>query len=133
MAGGHRDAMSDPEFQRLANLYDQFREKLLDLSKKNRMLNYSLGARSRKHIQIVDEVLEVVYKKLAEDDVSLRLLPLAEPDDIPADEKTEGFVSAFQKAKVADIEYLTKLDVLESQGRDDEIAVSRLDRELQDK
>jgi len=125
--------MPDSETQRLENLYDQLRKKLLDLSKKNRMLNYSLGTRSKRHIQIVDAVLDLAYEKLAQDEASLRILPLVEPDDIPAEERTERFVSAFQQAKVTDIEYLTKLEVLESQGRDDEIAVSRLDRELRDK
>src|SRR5258707_1000254 len=69
--------MPDSESQRLANLYDQLREKLLDLSKKNRMLNYSLGARSKKHIQIVDEVLEIVCKKLAEQEMGLSTLFMA--------------------------------------------------------
>ena len=53
--------MLDAETQRLSNLYEQLRLKLLDLSKKNRMLNYSLGARSKRHLQIIDEVLEGVY------------------------------------------------------------------------
>ena len=42
------------------------------------------------------------------------------------------FIAALQQAKVSDIEYLTKLEVLESQGRDDEIAIGRLERELRD-
>ena len=43
------------EQQRLMNRYEQLRLKLLDLSKKNPMLNYRLGARSKRHLQIVDE------------------------------------------------------------------------------
>ena len=35
------------EQQRLESLYEKLRLKLLDLSKKNRMLNYSLGVRSQ--------------------------------------------------------------------------------------
>ena len=54
------------ELQQLSNLYEQLRLKLLDLSKKNRMLNYSLGAKSRRHLQIIDEVLEEAYRKLVE-------------------------------------------------------------------
>ena len=120
------------ETQRLSKLYEQLRLKLLDLSKKNRMLSYSLGAKSKRHLQIIDEVLEVIYKKLVEEEASLRILPLDEPDDIPPEERTEDFISALQHAKVSDIEYLTKLEVLESQGRDDEIVLSRLERELRD-
>jgi len=118
---------------RLSLLYEQLRLKLLDLSKKNRMLNYSLVAKSKRSLQIIDEVLEEVYKKLVEEEASVRILPLDEPDDIPPEERTEDFISAFQHSKVSDIEYLTKLEVLESQGRDDEIALSKLERELRDK
>jgi hypothetical protein len=41
------------ETQRLSNLYEQLRLTLLDLSKKNRMLNYRLGARSKRYLQII--------------------------------------------------------------------------------
>lgn len=121
------------ESHRLSVLYEQLRLKLLDLSKKNRMLNYSLGAKFKRHVQIINEVLEEVYKKLVEQDASLRILPLDDPEDIPHDEKTDDFIAAFEHAKVTDIEYLTKLEALESQGHDDEIALSRLERELRDK
>ena len=57
--------MLEPTEQlRLAHLYEQLRLKLLDLSKKNRMLNYSFSTRSKRHLQIVDEVLEEIYRKL---------------------------------------------------------------------
>jgi RecA/RadA recombinase len=121
------------ETQRLSNLYEQLRLKLLDLSKKNRMLNYRLGARSKRHLQIVDEVLEEIYKKLVEEEGSLRILPLDEPDDIPPEERTEDFIAALEQAKLSDIEYLMKLEALDSLGRDDEITLTRLERELRDK
>ena len=50
---------------RLTEVYGRLRLKLLDLSKKNRMLNYNLGSRSKRHLQIVDEVIDEIYKKLA--------------------------------------------------------------------
>jgi hypothetical protein len=120
------------ELQRLSNLYEQLRLKLLDLSLKNRMLNYALGARSKRHLQIVDAVLDEVYAKLVEDESSLRILPLDEPADIPREEKTEDFIAALQQAKASNIEYLTKLQALESAGRDDEIALAKLERDLRD-
>ena len=79
------------ETLRLSSLYEQLRIKLLDLSKKNRMLNYILGARSKRHLQLVDEVLDEVYKKLVEEEASLRILHLEEPDDIPPRGKDRGF------------------------------------------
>src|SRR5258708_30463669 len=118
------------EQSRLAATYENLREKLLDLSKKNRMLNYSLGSRSKRHLQIVDEVMDEIYKKLAGDDATLRIEPLDEPEDVPPEEKTEEFIGALEHAKVSHLEYLTKLEALESAGRDDELALAKLEREL---
>jgi very-short-patch-repair endonuclease len=120
------------EEARLAGVYERLRLKLLDLSKKNRMLNYSLGTRSKRHLQIVDEIMEEVYRKLAGEDVSLRIDPLDEPEDIPPEEKTEEFIAALEHAKISNLEYLTKLQALESAGRDDELALTKLERELRD-
>ena len=53
------------------------------------------------------------------------VLPLPQPDDIPQDEREEDFVAALEHAKVSDLEYLTKIEALESQGRDDEIELAR--------
>jgi Protein of unknown function (DUF4011) len=96
------------------------------------MLNYNLGSRSKRHLQIVDEVMDEIYKKLAGDDATLRIEPLDEPEDVPPEEKTEEFVGALEHAKVSNLEYLTKLEALESAGRDDELALAKLVRELRD-
>src|SRR5882757_8659302 len=117
---------------RLTEVYGRLRLKLLDLSKKNRMLNYNLGSRSKRHLQIVDEVMDEIYKKLAGDDATLRIEPLDEPEDVPPEEKTEEFVGALEHAKVSHLEYLTKLEALESAGRDDEVELAKLERELRD-
>jgi uncharacterized protein DUF4011 len=68
------------EQSRLTEVYGRLRLKLLDLSKKNRMLNYNLGSRSKRHLQIVDEVMDEIYKKLAGDDATLRIEPPDEPE-----------------------------------------------------
>jgi very-short-patch-repair endonuclease len=120
------------EHDRLTGVYGRLRLKLLDLSKKNRMLNYNLGSRSKRHLQIVDEVMDEIYKKLAGDDVTLRIEPLDEPEDVPPEEKTEEFVGALEHAKVSNLEYLTKMEALESAGRDDELTLAKLERELRD-
>jgi hypothetical protein len=77
------------EHGRLTEVYGRLRLKLLDLSKKNRMLNYSLSSRSKRHLQIVDEVIDEVYKKLVVEEETLRIEPLKEPEDVPPEEKTE--------------------------------------------
>ena len=96
------------------------------------MLNYNLGVRSKRHLQFVDEVMEEVYRKLAQEEASLSIKPLREPDDVPPEEKTEEFIAALEHAKVSNLEYLTKSQALESAGRDEEIELSKLDRELRD-
>lgn len=120
------------EHGRLTEVYGRLRLKLLDLSKKNRMLNYSLSSRSKRHLQIVDEVIDEVYKKLIVEEATLRIEPLADPEDVPPEEKTEEFAAALEHAKVSHLEYLTKLEVLESAGRDDELELFKLERELRD-
>src|SRR5688572_27453501 len=86
--------LDSAEQERLQGLYAGLREKLLDLTKRNRMLNYSLNARSMRHLRFVDEVPEEVYRLLAAENVSFETSPLPEPEDIPKDEKTEEFLSA---------------------------------------
>jgi hypothetical protein len=104
------------EQERLTEVYGRLRLKLLDLSKKNRMLNYNLGSRSKRHLQIVDEVMDEIYKKLAGDDATLRIEPLDEPEDVPPEEKTEEFIGALEHAKVSNLEYLTKLEAVRGGG-----------------
>jgi hypothetical protein len=59
--------------ERLSNLYEQLRLKLLDLSRRNPMLNYRLGARSKRHLQIVDEVPEEIYRLLVGEEQALKI------------------------------------------------------------
>jgi very-short-patch-repair endonuclease len=118
------------EQERVTKLYEQLRLKLLDLSRKNPMLNYRLGARSKRYLQIVDEVLEDTYRKLVGQDAALKIAFLEPPDDIPPEERTEDFISELEHAKMSDVEYLTKLDELERAERDDEFALAAIEREL---
>ena len=67
------------------------------------------------------------------EEVSLRIDALQEPDDTPPEEKTEEFAAALDHAKVSNLEYLTKLEALESSGRDDESELLKLERELRDR
>lgn len=115
---------------RLNALYDSLREKLLDLTKRNRMLNYSLGARSRKSLQLIDVSPSLIFERLAEQGSALEIRALDTPGDTPADEQTEEFVQQLEHAKNSDLEYLTRLRALESTGRDDELALAIAEREL---
>lgn len=119
------------EAVRLTELYEQLRRKLLDLTRRNPMLNYSLGARVSKQLQFVDRIPESVFGLLAEQ-TAMTLVPLPEPDTIPLDERTEEFLAALEHAKVSDLEYLEALAELEAKGEDDEYRLSVLERQLRD-
>jgi very-short-patch-repair endonuclease len=121
------------EQARLASLYEQLRIKLLDLTKKNRMLNYPLGSRSRRQLQVVDEVLGEVYSKLVEEETALTIAYLEEPTGILPDEKTEEFVSAFEHARISDVEFLVKTEALASAGGETDAAYERLEHALRDR
>eukprot|EP01037_Dinobryon_pediforme_P031006 gene31006-35311_t len=124
---------SKAEDERLNGLFDRLRERLLDLSNRNPLLNTRLssGVRSRRHVQFVDTDLEDVYQRLVgKMATGLDVLPLPEPASMPADEHTREFVTALQHAKATDVEYLTAAALLEKEGRDDELHVADLDEAL---
>jgi hypothetical protein len=122
--------LTPDENPRLNTIYGSLRDKLLDLTKRNRMLSYTLGARSRRSLQIVDAVPNAVYRALVDQGASLELRALEEPKDLPSDENTEDFLEALDHARNTDIAYLTQIRALESTGRDDEFAIVAAELEL---
>jgi hypothetical protein len=79
-------------------LYDDLRKKLLDLSRRNPMLNYKHRAGSRRQLRIVHTNLESAFAELTTKQRELPFAPLPEPDDIPEDELTDTFNAAFGRA-----------------------------------
>ena len=100
---------ADHETQHHRRLFDQLRAKLLDLSRKNPMLNYRHRVGSRRQLRIVDCDLDTVLAELAGKQGELPIEALPEPDDIPADERTAAFLAALGQAKAMDLEYLTRV------------------------
>jgi len=98
---------ADHETQRRQRLFDQLRTKLLDLSRKNPMLNYRHRVGSRRQLRIVDCDLETVLAELGGKQAEHPIEALPEPDDLPDDERTAGFLAALGQAKAMDLEYLT--------------------------
>ena len=106
---------------------------MLDLSLRNPLLSYKFRASSKRQLHFVDTTLETVYRSLVIDEEELEFCALPDPPDIPPDEKTEEFLSALSFAKASDVEYLTRIEALGSQGRDDEFALAGAERELRDR
>jgi Protein of unknown function (DUF4011) len=121
-----------PEQTRLRQLYEDLRLRLLDLTKRNQLLNYGLKARSKRFLQIVGVTLEGAHQRLAEE-ASVRIASLPDPDDIPSEERTEEFRSALERGRGTDVEYLTALEAIDATGREDEAAMEKLERQLRDR
>jgi very-short-patch-repair endonuclease len=123
---------ADHETEHHRRLFDQLRTKLLDLSRKNPMLNYRHRVGSRRQLRIVDCDLEMVLAELAARQGELAVEALPEPDDIPSDERTASFLAALGQAKAMDLEYLTRLQALDAVARQDDAALADLDRWLRE-
>jgi Protein of unknown function (DUF4011) len=104
------------EQARLAVVYGRLRERLLDLSLRNPMLSYKHRATSKRQLQIVDAIPDQVYRRLVGENASFDIIPLADPPEIPADERTEDFLNALAHAKASDLEYMTSIKALESRS-----------------
>jgi Protein of unknown function (DUF4011) len=85
---------ADHETQHHRRLFDQLRAKLLDLSRKNPMLNYRHRVGSRRQLRIVDCDLDTVLAELAGKQGELPIEALPEPDVIPADEHARRKIPA---------------------------------------
>jgi len=118
--------------QRYQRLYDDLRKKLLDLSRRNPMLNYKHRAGSRRQLRIVHTNLESAFAELTTKQRELPFAPLPEPDDIPDDELTDTFKAALGHAKSTDLDYLTRLAALDAIARQDDASLARLERWLRD-
>jgi len=88
----------------LHHAYERLRERLLDMTLRNPMLSYKHRPTSKRQLQIVDEVPSEVFRHLT-GEASLTIVPLAEPDDVPRDEKTTEFVSALTYTKATDADF----------------------------
>src|SRR5689334_11292450 len=95
----------------IKNSIQQFREKLLDLSSRNPLLNFRHSERSRSHIRIVDEIPELLFERLSASQ-PMTFVPLPYPELIPPDERLPLFERAFNQAKCTDEDYHSKLSEL---------------------
>jgi very-short-patch-repair endonuclease len=121
------------EGRRHQRVYDDLRKKLLDLSRRNPMLNYKHRAGSRRQLRVVNTNLESAFAELAANQRELPFAAVPEPDGIPEDELTERFKAALGHAKSTDIDYLTRLAALDSVARQDDASLAKLERWLRDR
>jgi very-short-patch-repair endonuclease len=91
------------------------REKLIDLSMRNTMLNFRHSETSARHVRIVDEDLEFLVGTLASRQ-SLDIIPLPPMEQVPRDEESDEFRAALKEAKQVDPEWLAAEDARRAAG-----------------
>ena len=83
----------------------ELRQRLLDLSNRNRLLNFKHSPRGAKYVRIVDETPKRILE-LIESASAFDLAPLPAPPDEPEDEHTPEFVTGFKEALLTDKVFL---------------------------
>lgn len=91
------------------------RDKLIDLTMRNGMLQFRHSETSVRHLRIVDQDLEFLVKTLASGH-SLDVVPVPPVEQIPRDEDTDAFRAALKEAKVVDPEWLAAEDARRAAG-----------------
>lgn len=82
-------------------LIADLRVRLLDLSNKNKLLNYKHSERARTQVRIVDELPDFLHEKMTNgESISFRSLP--EPEGELPDEKEDTFLMALEEARRSD-------------------------------
>jgi hypothetical protein len=108
------------------------REKLIDLSMRNGMLNFKHSETSSRHVRIIDESLEFLVTNLASGR-SLDLIPLPPVEQIPRDEDTDAFRAALKTAKDIDPDWLAAEDARRAAGNRRRIRDKAAERALRDR
>ena len=66
-----------------------FKERLLDLTGRNRMIHSNFQAKTRLHFRFIDELPNQLYEKLSTSQMHFQALP--NPDEAPKDENNSTF------------------------------------------
>lgn len=111
---------------------DRLREKLLDTSGRNRLINLRLSERSRTHVRIVDVALDSAFSRISAGNRT-DFQPLEEPPDEPADEQSTRFEFRFAALQRTDPEYLRIASRLDQDNSDHERRFAEAERALKDR
>jgi hypothetical protein len=108
------------------------REKLIDLTLRNGMLNFRHSETSARHVRIINQGLGAIEDSLASGK-PFDLTPLPPVEQIPADEGTERFRTELRKAKTVDPEWLAAEDARRAAGNRRRLRDKAAERALRDR
>lgn len=115
------------------NSLKELSKKLLDLTRRNRLINFRHTENSKRFVRFIDEIPDITLNKLNEG-VTFDIIPLPEPDFDPEDEKNDNFLRHLDNQKSTDEDYIKKLNKI---SENDEDLSSKeailLEREVRDK
>ena len=116
---------SAQSFQRAA--IEGLRAKLIDISKRNRLINFKHSDRGASFVRVVDEMPDHLFASLRAGQMGFE--PLPDPEDEPADEKTPEFQIALEVARLTDQDYLAATHDL-GESEEDAEAASKAEQDL---
>lgn len=108
---------------------ETLRIRLLDLSGRNRLLNFNFSERSRTQVRLVDKLPNQIFRKLEE---GITIASLPKHSEHPADEDDDTFHLRLETLRDADEQYIAAVASLDETDRDSE-EFQRIERELRDK
>jgi very-short-patch-repair endonuclease len=115
--------------------YEELRDRLLDLSRRNPLINFKHSKSGTRYIRVIDESPDSLFKFLLEGEMKFAALP--DVDEEPADEATEAFQQTLEswKAQGLDENYTQALEN-EALQREDGVhyqqALTEAERQMRD-
>jgi len=123
--------ITDVNLGYLSRIIEEMRARLLDLTRRNRLISTPLQGRRAAYLRVIDAHMESLFQGLqGEKPYNLESLPALEED--PKDEKKK-FQAAFARAKRTDEEYREKRDAISEDDDDHEQKHKQVERELKDR
>lgn len=115
-----------------AKRINAMRYRLLDLSRRNPLLSTRFSANSASILRIVDELPEVIARKLCDGD-KLTFVPLPLLGDTDPLEETAEFKDALSCARLEDFKYRSAMTEIDQTAEENLDKVQLLERELKDR
>ena len=112
---------------------DELRRQLLDLTKRNNLINHNHSARSTRFIRVIDELPNILYTTIKDKKMYFKPLPGIEEE--PEDEKSNDFKMKYEAMKLEDEEYLKEISRLEEKNdkKENVEELEKIERKLKDK
>src|SRR5882757_461666 len=110
---------------------ENLRPKLLDLSRRNPLISTKLGPRSNAHIRAVDELPDILFFKL-NNEQEMTLIPLPPIEEDPRDERTDTFREALINARITGEPYLPAMEAVDRDADDYLDKTRAIERALKD-